>query len=450
MTKKLLLFIFCFCSSFLMAQNQNSLSFDGIDDQVIVSGASALIANSNAITMSCWVYPTNTNPVFPNFDAFCGFRNEIDADFYMLQIGVGQVEARFRNSAGLNFDIVDNTMQANVWQQYTLVYSEPELFLYRNGSLVGSTAASGNIALTAETFYIGNLIYGVNNFNLTGKVDEVSLWNRALDVSEISCMQSHTINATSDSLKLYYDFNQGIAAGSNLTETVLIDRSLHLDGALDGFALLGFTSNFVPGIANSSSVVSGLCPGGSISFNGQTITTAGQYTASYHLAGICDSLVTLTVTVMDSSVAQNGNTLIANQAGALYQWVDCNNGFAPIAGAGQRSFTPVSDGSYACIIQQGSCTDTSGCRVVLIDAINSTNGNSSFRMYPNPAAQNVNFSLKNYNAGELTIRTISGQVVFKTNLLKSLLSVDLSFLPSGIYEVIVKTDNGISVAKLVH
>lgn len=452
--KKYILSLFILFLSFIVraySQNPNCLSFDGTDDQVIVPGASALIAGSTAMTIACWVYPTNTTAIFPDFDGFCGFRDNAFADFYMVQFGVGRVEARFRNDLGVNVDIVDTGMQVNVWQHYALVYSEPELSLYRNGVLVGTTTATGTISSTLETFYIGNLPFQTFNYWLTGKLDEVSLWNRALSPSEIQCMMTSSINPTSDSLKLYFNFNQGIAAGNNATETTLFDRSLHLDGSLDGFALTGFTSNYVPGVNNVTSTVRQLCPGDSIVFGGQTIYSAGNYTGTYAVSPICDSVVYLSVSQTDTSVIENGMQLIANQPGALYQWLDCDNGYAPISGAVTRGFTPPGDGNYAVIVNQGSCRDTSGCHYVLINSISSLSVSGVF-VFPNPVDEQINMRFeKASDIGKIEITDASGRLVFVTNEIhQSALSIPCSSWNSGLYNVTVYTTNGVRNMRLLH
>src|SRR4051812_17333990 len=101
--------LLCFCMSFLSfslsAQSQNSLSFDGVDDYVSATAGSSLIAGSNQISITCWAYPTNTMPSYPDFDGFAGIRNDLDADFYMVQTAANQLEARFTNSAGIGYTI---------------------------------------------------------------------------------------------------------------------------------------------------------------------------------------------------------------------------------------------------------------------------------------------------------------------------------------------------------
>ncbi len=64
---------------------------------------------------------------------------------------------------------------------------------------------------------------------------------------------------------------------------------------------------------------------------------------------------------MDISVTQSGITLKANATSAQYKWLDCNNGYAVIAGATSQTYTPTSNGSYAVEIKQNGCIDTSAC-----------------------------------------------------------------------------------------
>ena len=52
MKRFLLLLLAVFTAVMVQAQGQNALDFDGIDDEISVPGASALIANSGEISIS--------------------------------------------------------------------------------------------------------------------------------------------------------------------------------------------------------------------------------------------------------------------------------------------------------------------------------------------------------------------------------------------------------------
>ena len=57
------------------AQSNNALDFDGSNDFVTSPQGSSLIAGSQNISLSLWVYPRNSVPGFPDFDGFAGLRN---------------------------------------------------------------------------------------------------------------------------------------------------------------------------------------------------------------------------------------------------------------------------------------------------------------------------------------------------------------------------------------
>ncbi|MEO8734777.1 MAG: LamG domain-containing protein, partial [Flavobacteriales bacterium] len=168
------------------AQSQNALDFDGVNDKVTVPAASSLITSGTGISLACWVYPRNAAPAYPDFDGFAGMRNEIDADFYLLQTSPSDnIEARFRNSTGAIFTLEASALVLNTWQFLVLTYDGSQLTVYDNGVNVATAPANGSIANAAVDLLIGDVDFQGTGFWLNGRVDEVSLWNRALSQSEI-------------------------------------------------------------------------------------------------------------------------------------------------------------------------------------------------------------------------------------------------------------------------
>jgi hypothetical protein len=387
MKKKLLL-----CCLFLQslgtmvwAQSENALYFDNVDDQVIAPGASSMIAGSSNISLTMWVNPMNPAPTFPDFDGFAGIRNNTDADFYILHLNSTSVEARFRNSSGTNFDIVATGVTLNTWQHFALTYDGTTLTLYVNGVIAGSVAASGTIANTSESLYLGNLVFQGTNFLLNGKLDEVSLWSKTLTQAEIDCIYSGAIDPTSTDLHFYFRFNQGIANGNNGTITTLNNATGMTNGTISGFALAGTTSNFVGGVTtpNSSVITDVLCPGETYTFGTQTITAPGNYYEAFGTAG-CDSIVELVLTAptINTVISQSGPILTAQQAGASYQWINCVT-LAPVPGAITQQYVATANGQYACVVTVGGCSDTSVCANVVNVGIQELNG-TLIQASPNP------------------------------------------------------------------
>ncbi len=250
MTGQLSIFFFltiC-CLGSVSTVAQNALDFDGTDDHVLISNASGQIANATGISLSMWVYPVNSASAWPDFDGFGGFRNDSNCDFYLCQLSSTNVEARFRNSSGTDHTINSASLVLNVWQHYVLTFNGTLLQLYRNGQFLTSVAASGSITNGTVAMYLGRLVYSVNNFNFQGRIDEVTLWSKALSVSEVSGLYTGVVNTSDAALKLYYKFDQGVAGGNNAGISTLTDTKGNINGTLTNFALNGSTSNWVGGI----------------------------------------------------------------------------------------------------------------------------------------------------------------------------------------------------------
>lgn len=452
--KTLVVLLFTLVLNVALAQEQNALDFDGAGDRVEVPNASAALANGIAISLSMWVYPTNTNIVFPDYDGFAGFRNNSTADFYMVQFGNNKLEARFRNSNGVAFDVVDTVMPVNVWVHYTLTYSGSELTLYRNGSLVQSIPANGSIASPSETFYVGYLPYLTYDYYLTGKADEVALWSRALSGNEVSCVASESVNPTDPGLVLYYDFNQGTAGGINSSITTLNDISGTTNGTLTGFSMFGNTSNFVAGVQNYTSLSQTICPGSSVTMAGQTFSTAGQYTVRYPMSTSCDSVTSLLLSIADTSITElfaDGITLQSNEnsVGAQYAWADCNNGYALISGQTTNMFTPTVPGDYALILTVGGCSDTSACHNVIYTGISSPSNNSFFALGANPFHNELSIQV-GAESSKISVTDVSGRVVYAGFARGSeKLSINSEKWASGVYFVRAVNALGVASGRIV-
>lgn len=415
----------------LKAQHQNALDFDGVDDESIVGAASGLIANSNTISMSMWVYATNATPVFPDYDGFAGFRNNTDCDFYLVEFGTNRVEARYRNSAGVNFDIVDTLLPINTWVHYAFVYNGTELTLYRNATIVKTIIATGNITNTGVDFYMGNMDYLGNSFLLTGKLDEVALWNRALNPNDVSCIYSESINPSDIALKLYFDFNQGEADSDNTAILDLVDVSGHSNAVLNNFTQDGATSNFVAGINNYTLVSDVLCQGATFTYAGQNFNSPGTYLLRFPITNICDSVVSVELTALDTSITESGGLLTSNQSAGQYQWIDCLSGNA-IAGETAQSFYPLSSGLYAVVVSGNGCSDTSACYNIISNGVANLL-KSQIKINENPFSNKLTIDPGASKLTMITIQNALGQIVHSEKVNGNLIEINTGNWSSGIY-----------------
>ena len=208
MTKKNLLFILFI--SFSFSQNY-SLDFDGESDYVEVTNESAMIANADQMTLSGWVYPRGPNAdSYTQFDGFFGFRNNEDADFYLLQLGNYKVECRLKVSGGGEFTIVtaENSIISETWHHLALTYDGSNMILYIDAIEAGSTGAYGQITNEFSPFNIGRLVWQTTNFDLDGQVDEVSLWNLALTEQQVQDYMYADLTGE-EGLVGYWKLNEG-------------------------------------------------------------------------------------------------------------------------------------------------------------------------------------------------------------------------------------------------
>jgi hypothetical protein len=152
------------------------------------------------------------------------------------------------------------------------------------------------------------------------------------------------------------------------------------------------------------------------------------------------------VTGVDVSVNQSGSLLTANESSATYQWLDCDNNYAPIAGETSQSFIVPATGTYAVEVTQSGCTDTSNCIFVDVTGIGELDG-SLISLYPNPTRSDFTIDY-NGNVTEVVVYDVAGNIA-EANIQVENKTVDMSNLAPGTYYVKIKTDMGIIVKEIV-
>ena len=155
--------------------------------------------------------------------------------------------------------------------------------------------------------------------------------------------------------------------------------------------------------------------------------------------------------VIDDSVMQADHVLTANESGASYQWVDCNNGNAAIDGAINQTFTAATNGSYAVIITVGNCEATSVCYDVTTLSVDSFENTLNLEVYPNPVVNDVTIKLnRSYNNIGVQVYTTLGQLVRTIKASnETLFKVNMSDLALGVYILKINADGKASSSVLV-
>jgi hypothetical protein len=218
-------------TSVAKAQAGEALDFDGANDRVNLP-----FVISGSYTKEAWI---NINSLAANNNIISG-----TATAFWAPASAG---SRLMAGHGGGFNQVQDPtpLVAATWYHVAVTYNATtqEMRLYKNGVLVNS--ASGVAAYTETAQFIGAFNAG---FVFSGRIDEVRIWNVERSATDIAASMSCTLTGDEPGLLAYYDFNQGIAGGTNTGLTTLNDlkdKCLKANATLVNFALNGTSSNWV-------------------------------------------------------------------------------------------------------------------------------------------------------------------------------------------------------------
>ena len=168
--------------------NGGSIVFDGVDDKVSKTGS---INTGQNFTVNAWIYPTllgtTRRAIIGNgypydgregwyFSTAGGFVNNT----FFMSIGADQA---YRVAAA-------NTLSLNAWQYVTAVVTDGGLTitLYVNGQTTNTSISvlnSGTITYTNTEFNVGWRNSVIANDPYTGRIAQVSIYNRALSQQNV-------------------------------------------------------------------------------------------------------------------------------------------------------------------------------------------------------------------------------------------------------------------------
>lgn len=217
------------------------LNFDGVNDYVDIPKTF-----TSDFTIQYWVRTSATGSAGGQwYNGHSIVDNEVagvTSDFgtsllgSKLAFGIGNPDVTIQSTSNIN----DGT-----WKHVTVTWTQATglMQLYINGTLEASTNGS-TAARTASNFIkIGSSNVLINYFN--GDIDEVRVWNKILNATDILNTMNCELQASETGLVAYYKFNQGNDSINNATVNSLLDSSSNANnGTLTNFALTGTTSNW--------------------------------------------------------------------------------------------------------------------------------------------------------------------------------------------------------------
>lgn len=159
--------------------------FDGSNDYVNIIDSTSLDSITNNITISLWVNPSSTQATYAdiidrhNCTNMAWTVQQQSTTTNKYYFGVYIAGAWYCNN-----DAGATQLTANTWQHFVVQRVNDKIYHYLNGNLVLTcNAAAGTIGASASPLKIG---YGCSTRYFNGFIDNVAIYNRALEPEEIS------------------------------------------------------------------------------------------------------------------------------------------------------------------------------------------------------------------------------------------------------------------------
>ncbi len=174
--------------------------------------------------------------------------------------------------------------------------------------------------------------------------------------------------------------------------------------------------------------------------NGQTYTQTGVYIDTLWTIYGCDSIINRNIIIenIDLNITSITGVLISDElstSNISYQWLDCNNGNAPIIGATSQSYRPSSNGNYAVQIDNGICIERSACFNYVLSSNYSLNRNLDIQLYPNPTTGILQLQRTTTERIQVQIIDQLGRILIEQETSQQSATMNMSRLPKGLYFV---------------
>ncbi len=194
--------------SFAQTQSpQKALSFNGSTQYISGAGISTSLT---ALTIEAWVYH-NTLPSV--VQRYVTINPEVAVLRYDGSGGFNKLHFYVKKTDGTLYALlVDNVLTTGTWMHVAGTYDGTTMKLYLNGKLLKSASPAGGLYPPSGSFSLS--ANGSEAFN--GKMDEVSVWNYAREVTDIREDMYRTSPIANANLKNYWQFNNG--SGTTLTD----------------------------------------------------------------------------------------------------------------------------------------------------------------------------------------------------------------------------------------
>ncbi|MBP6656909.1 MAG: T9SS type A sorting domain-containing protein [Bacteroidia bacterium] len=152
--------------------------------------------------------------------------------------------------------------------------------------------------------------------------------------------------------------------------------------------------------------------------------------------------------LIEPVITRNGNMLYANSNAHNYEWF--YNGILILSG-NFPSINATQDGDYGVrVYDNEGCNLTSSLFTYLLNSTHSVSQNSTFSIFPNPANEIFYIEQKAATSqSTLRIFDITGKIILTAPLTETIMKIDISKLPGGLYTISVSNEATIFYDQLI-
>jgi len=175
-----------------------ALELDGSSDYVSIPDSDSLDLTDN-FTLEAWVFLTASN------DRIILGKHEA----YEWDIDDGTVWWRLWTDGGWDWKNTGVKVEYNQWTHLALIYSSPDVQIYKNGILSNTTSDSqgGDLGTNENELRIGSYGYSNGGYWYSGQLDEVRMWNDVRTEEEIRDNMFAMLTGTEPNLVGYWPFS---------------------------------------------------------------------------------------------------------------------------------------------------------------------------------------------------------------------------------------------------